>query len=188
MSNNLFHDYYEDLQVSPNADADTINRVYRLLARKWHPDNVHTGDPDKFNRINEAYHILSNPQKRAEYDAGYENQQTTDWRSPYNAAQTLQSTESDLSIRYGILSVLYAARRKDTDNPSIGLWRLEQLLGWPEKEISFHVWYLKEKNWISRSETGGFTITVEGADAFEIHKSSVQSQRLLTENASQAAH
>jgi curved DNA-binding protein len=181
MPSNIFIDYYEDLQVSSNADADTINRVYRLLARKWHPDNAITGDPEKFNRINEAYHILSNPQKRAEYDAGYENQANTHVRSSSEVLHPLLNAESDQSIRYGILSILYAARRKDTNNPNIGIWRMEQLLGWPEKEIGFHIWYLREKNWIYRSETGGYAITVDGADALELLKSDINSQRLLTE-------
>jgi curved DNA-binding protein len=39
-----FMDYYEILQVSPNADQTTIERVYRLLAKKYHPDNAEEGD------------------------------------------------------------------------------------------------------------------------------------------------
>jgi hypothetical protein len=181
MLDEIFIDYYEDLQVSPNADIETINRVYRLLARKWHPDNVETGNPAKFNIINEAYHVLTNPEKRAAYDAGYENQRNKSWQLPAAEAQPTRTDEGDHAIRYGILSILYAARRQDAENPNIGMWRLAQLLGWPEKEIDFHIWYLKEKKWINRAETGGFSITVDGADVLEAHKTSIQTQRLLTE-------
>jgi hypothetical protein len=63
-------DCYEVLQLSPNADRGTILRVYRLLAARYHPDNRETGNSEKFLRLSEAYQILSDPEKRARYDAG----------------------------------------------------------------------------------------------------------------------
>ncbi len=62
-------DCYEVLQLSPNADAETISRVYRLLAARYHPDNRETGNSEKFLRLSEAYRILSDLEKRARYDA-----------------------------------------------------------------------------------------------------------------------
>jgi curved DNA-binding protein CbpA len=182
MINEIFNDYYEDLQVSPNADAETIGRVYHLLARKWHPDNALTGNPEKFNVINEAHGVLSHPEKRAAYDAGYENRKNKQLGMLSAEFQPSGSMDHDNAIRFGILSILYAARRQDTEKPDIGMWRLEQLLGWPEKEIGFHIWYLKEKNWIYRSDTGGFAITVKGAEEVEARKSVLSSDRLITEN------
>ena len=63
-------DYYEVLGVDKSADDATIKAAYRKLAKKNHPD-VNPGDKDaeeRFKEINEAYQVLSNPQKRAEYD------------------------------------------------------------------------------------------------------------------------
>ena len=63
-------DYYEVLGVDKNADDAAIKRAYRQLAKKNHPD-VNPGDKDaeeRFKEINEAYQVLSNPQKRAQYD------------------------------------------------------------------------------------------------------------------------
>ena len=71
MEQNTFMDYYEDLQVSANADQETIERVYRLLAKRYHPDNQLTGDIEKFDFITKSYKVLSDPEKRAAYDAGY---------------------------------------------------------------------------------------------------------------------
>jgi hypothetical protein len=48
MSENGAPDFYEVLQISPNADPEMIHRVYRLLAQRFHPDNQSTGDADKF--------------------------------------------------------------------------------------------------------------------------------------------
>jgi curved DNA-binding protein CbpA len=58
-------DHYETLQISPNADPDTIHRVYRLLAQRYHPDNQETGDEKRFREINEAYAVLSDASNRA---------------------------------------------------------------------------------------------------------------------------
>jgi len=66
------HDYYETLGVAKNASDEDIKRAYRNLARRAHPDVVH--DSDKihaeahFKQINEAYAVLSDPDKRAQYD------------------------------------------------------------------------------------------------------------------------
>ncbi len=65
-------DYYEVLQVSPNADGEVIQAAYRRLAMKWHPDR-NPGDPfavSQMKLLNEAYGVLSDPAKRREYDLG----------------------------------------------------------------------------------------------------------------------
>lgn len=66
MEASKFVDYYELMQISPNAEHDTIVRVYRILAARLHPDNSQTGDPEKFQLLAKAYHTLSDPQRRAE--------------------------------------------------------------------------------------------------------------------------
>ncbi|MFN4032433.1 MAG: molecular chaperone DnaJ [Fimbriimonadales bacterium] len=65
-----YKDYYQILGVSRNADEKEIKSAYRKLARKYHPD-VNPGDKaaeEKFKQINEAYQVLSDPEKRAAYD------------------------------------------------------------------------------------------------------------------------
>ena len=62
-------DYYEILGLSKDATESDIKKAYRTLAKKYHPDvNKAAGSEDKFKEINEAYEILSDPQKKASYD------------------------------------------------------------------------------------------------------------------------
>lgn len=64
-----FKDYYDVLGVKRDADEKEIKKAYRALARKFHPDiNKDAGSEDRFKAINEAYQVLSDPEKRAKYD------------------------------------------------------------------------------------------------------------------------
>lgn len=64
--------YYEILNIPKNADAEKIKSSFRSLAKKYHPDR-NPGDKlaeEKFKKINEAYSVLSDPEKRKRYDLG----------------------------------------------------------------------------------------------------------------------
>ncbi|MEJ2483938.1 MAG: DnaJ domain-containing protein, partial [Gemmatimonadota bacterium] len=83
MSDKPWVDHYETLQLSPSADPETIERVYRLLAKRYHPDNERSGDFDRFNQVRQAYEVLSDKDKRARYDqyghAGVDAQMQDFW-------------------------------------------------------------------------------------------------------------
>ncbi|MET7390350.1 J domain-containing protein [Streptomyces sp. NPDC005529] len=65
----MARDFYEVLGVPRDADRDEIQRAYRNLARKYHPDvNKDPGAEDRFKEINEAFSVLSDPEQRARYD------------------------------------------------------------------------------------------------------------------------
>ena len=178
MPEKSFCDYYESLQISPNADLDTIERVYRLLAKKYHTDNDATGNIEKFESISEAHKILGNPEKRAAYDANYENSKNHQWKSIARAFAS-QGFESDRHIRRTILSILYTKRREDPEKAGVGIVQLENLMEWPGETLDFHIWYLKEKHLIQRTETGGFEITAEGVDEIEKEGLILRNDRLL---------
>lgn len=61
-------DYYKVLGVDKNASQDDIKKAFRTLAHKYHPDKPH-GDAEKFREINEAYQVLSDAEKKRQYDS-----------------------------------------------------------------------------------------------------------------------
>ena len=156
-------DYYEILQVNQKADAQTIERVFRLLAKRFHPDNQETADPDRFNLVVEAFRVLSDPEARVHYDAKYERIREHQWQV-LDQESAGDDVEADRRIRLGILSLLYATRRQDVIDPGLGMFELERTLACPEHHMQFHIWYLKENGWIQRLDNGQYAITVAGVD------------------------
>jgi len=60
--------------------TETVERVYRILAKRYHPDNQETGNPTRFAEIHRAYEVLANPVSRAGYDAKYDENRATTWK------------------------------------------------------------------------------------------------------------
>jgi hypothetical protein len=163
MQNGKLSDHYEVLQVSARADQDTIERVFRHLAKRYHPDHAETGEAGRFAEIVEAYRVLSDPAARADYDAQYETIREEHWRV-FTEDRATDNLEEDRRIRLGILSLLYSARRNDVDRPGLGPVEMERVLACPQEHLKFHVWYLKENGWVQRLENGHFAITASGID------------------------
>jgi curved DNA-binding protein len=180
MNQNSYVDYYEDLQISSNADQETIERVYRLLAKRYHPDNSITGNNEKFNIITTAYKVLSDSDKRAAFDGKNEGVRNQKLKT-LSKVSSSEGIEDDQQIRHEILSILYMDRRKNPSDSGVGSWSLEKLLGWPEKILEFHLWYLKEKIWIQRVDNGGYAITANGVEIVEEDDFILGKDRLLTD-------
>ena len=156
-------DHYEVLQISPRADQDTIQRVFRHLAKRFHPDNAESGDAGRFKEVVEAYEVLSDVEQRARYDVLHAERTEHQWRV-FDQQTALDDIAADRRMRDALLSLLYTACRNDAASPGMGEVELERLLGCPEVHMRFHVWYLKENGWIRRTENGMLAISASGVD------------------------
>ena len=161
-----FSDCYETLQVSPNADSETIQRVYRVLAQRYHPDNAESGNEDAFRQLLSAYRILNDPEKRAAYDANYKAQRSIRWKIFTQPSEGL-GVQQEKRTRAGILSALYTMRRTQLEKPGMLLRELENLLGCPREHLEFSMWYLRGKGLLESTDGGRYTITPAGVDATE---------------------
>ena len=158
-------DCYELLQISPNADNDTIHRVYKYLAARLHPDNLQTGDAAKFQRVKTAYDVLSNVQRRREYDAKRRELITA---SPLSSSiDFMDHLDGETNRRMAILAVLYYRRRTSPNFPDVPLGGNGRTHGVSQGLSRLCLWYLVKKKYISRSDNAGFTLTAEGVDFVE---------------------
>lgn len=173
-----FVDYYELLQLSSNADTDTIERVFRHLAKKLHPDNKESADPDRFRLIVEAHRTLSNPETRAGYDVTYQEYWNSKWQLASEAGNGTAFGD-DRETRESLLSLLYVQRRRDARHPGLSDYDMARLLGKPFELVEFHVWYLKAKGWVERLDTGQLAISAVGVDQVEKNRLRLRNDNLL---------
>jgi curved DNA-binding protein CbpA len=163
-----FVDYYELMQISPNAEPETIRRVYRLLAARYHPDNPESADEDRFTLLNDANRILLDPVTRAAYDLTYRSKREEPL-SIFNLKDFAAGIEGENNRRMGMLCLLYARRRSNDEKPGMSVLEFESLMSFPREHLLFTVWYLQSKGLIQRGEESDYAITAAGVDHVEEH-------------------
>lgn len=173
-----FVDYYEVLQLSQNADNATIERVFRLLAKRYHPDNPVSGDDARFRAIHDAFVTLSDAESRAEYDVDYDRQKKRQWQI-FDDGSSEDAPFRDQLIFEGVLSLLYAARRRNPSKPGLGPLYFEEMLGIPREHLEYPLWYLKKRGYTETLETGEVAITVLGIDKMHEDEGLLPSRRRL---------
>jgi curved DNA-binding protein CbpA len=167
MSEGQSVDHYETLQISPNADADTIQRVFRMLAQRFHPDNQETGNAARFRALHEAYSVLNDPEKRAQYDIRHQALRAERWRFAASGATTDNDFEMEQQLRCILLEILYSRRRSDPSSPALSNLDLSQLTGQPREHLEFTIWYLVQRKFVTRDDQSALTITADGVDFVE---------------------
>jgi curved DNA-binding protein len=162
-----FVDYYELMQISPSAELTTIQRVYRMLAARYHPDNPETGSTDKFVQLQKAYEVLSDPDQRATYDSKL-SQQSGEPMPVFEMKEFVVGIDAEVNRRLGVLCLLYNRRRSNGDKPGLSVLDMETKMALPREYLEFTIWYLKEKELVWRDEsTSEILISCKGIDFVE---------------------
>ena len=167
-----FQDHYELLGVEPTADTEAIQAAYGSLAKKYHPSNPETGDEEKFEAINLAYEVLSDPQTRRDFDKvkgiGVKEEQAPQ----FSGLDFFVSMGREASLRMAVLCVLYDRRRANPFRPSLSLRHMEGILAATSDEIEFALWYLKQRQYVKSDDKSSLQITVDGMDFLESNRPS----------------
>jgi curved DNA-binding protein len=178
-------DYYEFLQISPHADQETIHRVYRFLAARFHPDNAKSGDPHMFSMLSTIYEVLSDPARRAAYDAACEKEAPE--KAPLSSSvDFMDNLDGETNRRLAVLAVLYFRRRTNPQNPEVPLIEIEARMGFPRDYLDFTTWYLLRKGYITRADNSDFTLTAQGVDFVETQRVNIPVLNKLLTSGTQA--
>jgi curved DNA-binding protein CbpA len=172
-------DHYETLQISANAEPETIHRVYRLLAQRLHPDNKETGNASRFRELTEAYEVLRDPERRAQYDVVHQQYVRERWKVADSTEAADVDYRTEQITRLTLLEVLYTRRRTEPRQPSLSMLDVEALIGRPREHLEFSIWFLSQKRFIQRGDDSGLTITAEGAEYLENNIEGIGQNRLL---------
>jgi len=181
-----FIDYYELLQISPNAEVETIQRVYKMLATRYHPDNLETGDLGKFLRLNQAQEILCDRELRGAYDLEYQ----LHYAEPiglFEMKEFAAGIDGEANRRMGILCLLYNRRRGNPEDPGLSLLEFESMMSFPREHLLFTMWYLREHDYLRQDENSDYVITGNGVDYVEAHLPSHRSLYKLLKAAESGA-
>ena len=166
MSTSPAVNYYDLLQINPQAEPETIERVYRLLAARYHPDNQETGDANRFLLIQEACQVLRNPARRKEYDRQFE----TSAAKPlpiFLSKEFTDGIDAEAKTRIGVLRLLYSKRRANPDFAALSLLDMENIMAFPRERLLFALWYLRSKRYVLQDDRSSFIISADGVDYLE---------------------
>lgn len=169
-------DYYEILQLSRQADTDTIHRVFHVLAQRYHPDNRETGNDLLFRKVVDAHNVLSDAERRAAYDVHLASSDKTRLRI-FDSLESTQGVQAELRKRKGVLRLLYTKRLTDPAQPALRGRELSEMLGCPKEHLEFSLWFLRERKLILRGDNNLFEITSNGVEAFESEESNYSNKK-----------
>ena len=155
-------DHYTVLQVSTTAEPGTIDSAYDFLSRRYHPSSPATANPLIYNRLVEAYQVLSDPLKRT----AYESERSLN-KNGAAVAKGERNRVTITKIRNEMLELLYWRRVESPYKPVITIHEFETILKLPKDQMEFNLWFLRDKGLIARNDNACFVITAEGVAAAE---------------------
>ncbi len=163
-----FQDHYALLGLDPKADLDKIQAAYAKVAEKYRPDNWETGDPEKFDAINLALEVLSDPALRKEFDKikGIDQDDGLKFSGP----AFFEALGHEVRLRVAMLCVLYDRRRLKPFTPALSMRQVENSLVATEEALNFALWYLKQRGYVGQDDKSSLLITCEGMDYLETNR------------------
>jgi curved DNA-binding protein CbpA len=161
-----FQDHYALLGLDPKSDSAAIQAAYTKAAEKYHPGNPDTGDKAKFDAVNMAFEVLADPILRREFDK-LKGVDQDDGVPKFSGKPFFEALGRETRLRVALLCILYDRRRTKPFTPSLSMRQVENSLHTTEAELSFALWYLKQRGLAGQDDKSSLLITVEGMDYLE---------------------
>jgi curved DNA-binding protein len=130
----------------------------------------------------EAYRILRNPERRAQYDRLHNQNNREEWLKTASSDEVEideNAALGDADDHAKILKFLYKRRRENAQNAGVVGFYLQNMLNCSDEHFEFHKWYLKEKGFIVITEQGTLAITIQGIDHVISMSRTTKAEKLL---------
>jgi curved DNA-binding protein len=159
-----FQDHYAILGIEPGSDAAAVQAAYTRLSEKFRPDNPQTGDPEKFEAVNNAFEVLSDPDLRTAFDR---LKGVAEPKPQFSGRAFFDALKHGGDLRAAILCILYDRRRTQPVKPGLSIRNLEGMLTTTTDDLNFALWYLKQRVLVANDDKSSLQITVQGMDHLE---------------------
>jgi len=161
-----FQDHYTILGVDPRATPEAIQLAYDRLAQKYRPDTAQSGDQAKFDSIQLALEVLTDPMLRLEFDK-IKGIDQDDANLTFAGLEFFDALGRQAGLRAALLCILYDRRRKKPSKPGLSIRHVEGILQATQDELSFALFYLKQRALVVGDDKSNLTISVGGMDFLE---------------------
>jgi len=152
-------DYHQLIRAGVEGDSEQVDRLYRALAFRYHPDNRETGNSEVFLRIRDVYRIVSISQTLKPEAQIAKPSQDFSWR------EGLRGMKDDC---VSVLGVLCRRRMDDYRNAAVSQNELESLTRMTADQLGFILWYLGEKGAVTMSAgSSDYAISATGVEMLE---------------------
>ncbi len=162
-----YQDHYLVLGIDPKADLSAIEAAYANLVKKYQPGNAVSGNLERFDAINVAFEVLSDPNQRASFDKLKGAPAKEEALPQFSGVPFFQALKQAADVRAALLSILYDRRRARPFTPSISVRLLEGMLQLSTEELNIALWYLKKRGLVSSGDKSSLEITADGMDCLE---------------------
>lgn len=155
-------DYYDFLRQASGdtTKSDQVDQIYKSLSFRYHPDNRDTGDPEVFLSIREIYRIAFSG-RHSTPGIPATPAPATDFQSAFSGSRT------ERSRRLSVLGLLYQRRMTDCEDATMSVQDIAATTGAAVRELTFSLWYLREKGLVSVNDSAAYSISTKGVDLFE---------------------
>ena len=166
-----FQDHYEVLELDPKASLETIVQAYAAFSAKYHPDNLETADPVKYDAVILAHEVLTDTMLRREFDKikGVDADKEV---FQFSGLAFFDALGRESSLRVAMLCVLYDRRRTSPSKPTYSLRQLAAILDASVDEMALAIWYLKQRSFAISDDKSNLQITVDGMESLETDRPS----------------